>query len=57
MVDQITCEVCEKELTEDEACYRYLGDDGDYWACEEEANAMELHTFCEVHAPDCGYTE
>jgi len=52
MDDVVICEVCEKPLTEDERCYRYLGEE-DKWFCEETADAVELHTFCEVHAPDC----
>ena len=50
------CEVCARELTEDEACYRYLGDN-DKWYCDEQNNAPELHTFCENHAPDCSEGE
>lgn len=52
-MSEIICEVCEQQLTEDDACYRYLGDRDDEWYCEEQGNAVELHTFCEVHAPDC----
>jgi len=52
MGDLVICEVCERPLNEYERCYRYLGD-GDEWFIEDTADAVELHTFCEVHAPDC----
>lgn len=50
--DLVVCEVCDVVLEEDERCYRYLGDD-EKWFCEEMTDAVEVHTFCEVHAPDC----
>ena len=48
------CELCGDAVGTNErpACYRYLGGAG-LWHLEEspEEGAVELHTFCEAHAP------
>lgn len=53
MIDVVACEVCGIALSEDERCYRYMDALGVMHA-EETAEAVELHTFCEGHAPALG---